>query len=82
MRTHHHKGAQGAVFIRPENIYVSQTKYLKYQQNIEGNSSFRMGKFENFQSSLAPLTRINSPLPQVIKRNCIDCMCMQMYWDT
>ena len=24
------------------NECVSETKYLKYQQNIEGNSSFRM----------------------------------------
>ena len=37
---------------------VSETKYLKYQQNIEGNSSFRMWKCENFLSSLAPLARI------------------------
>ena len=26
-------------YLRPENKYVSETKYLKYQQNIEGNSS-------------------------------------------
>ena len=26
--------------------YVSEIKYQKYQQNIEGNSSFRMGKWE------------------------------------
>ena len=39
--------------LRPENIYVSETKYQKYQQNIKGNSSFRMWKCENFLSSLA-----------------------------
>ena len=43
---------------RPENIYVSETKSLKYQQNIEGNSSFRISKCKHFLSSLAPLTRI------------------------
>ena len=40
------------------NIYDSETKYIKYRQNIEGNDSFRMWKCENFQSSLAPLARI------------------------
>ena len=39
-------------------LNVSETKYLKYQQNIEGNSSFRMWKCDNFISSLAPLARI------------------------
>ena len=34
------------------------TKYLKYQQNIERNSSFRMWKCEKFLSSLVPLARI------------------------
>ena len=29
-------------FWRKSNKYVSETKYLKYQQNIEGNNSFRM----------------------------------------
>ena len=28
--------------LRPENIYVSEIKYQKYQKNIEGNNSFRM----------------------------------------
>ena len=33
--------------------------FLKYQQNIEGNSSFRISKCKNFLSSLArPLSRI------------------------
>ena len=32
----------GDVISRPENESVSETKYLKYQQNIEGNGSFRM----------------------------------------
>ena len=27
-------------YLRPENECVSETKYLKYQQNIEGNSRF------------------------------------------
>ena len=45
-------------YLRPENECVSETKYLKYQQNIEGNSRFRIGKCENFLSSLAPLARI------------------------
>ena len=37
---------------RPEN--VSETKYLmKYQQNIEGNSSFRIRKCNIFVNSLA-----------------------------
>ena len=35
----------------------AETKYQKYQQNIERNSSFRMWKCENFLSSLAPLAR-------------------------
>ena len=35
------------------NWNVSETKYLKYKQNIEGNSSFRKWKCENFLSSLA-----------------------------
>ena len=35
-------------------LHVSvPTKYLKYQQNIEGNSTFRMWKCEHFLSSLA-----------------------------
>ena len=34
-------------------MYVSETKYLKYQQNIEGNISFR--KCENILSLLAQL---------------------------
>ena len=29
---------------------ASEIKYQKYQQNIEGNSSFRMWKCENFQA--------------------------------
>ena len=44
--------------LRPKNIYLSETKYLKSQQNIEGNSSLRMWKCENFLSSLALLARI------------------------
>ena len=44
--------------LTPEIKYVSETKYLKYQQNIEVNSNFRMWKCENFLSSLAPLARI------------------------
>ena len=38
--------------LRPENVFL-RLKYQKYQQNIEGNSSFRMWKWENFPSSLA-----------------------------
>ena len=34
-------------------INVSETKYLKYPQNIEGNGSFRMVKCGNYLSSLA-----------------------------
>ena len=30
------------LYLRSENECVSETKYLKYQQNIEGNGSFRM----------------------------------------
>ena len=37
---------------------VSETKYLKYQQNIEGNNSFRISKSKIFLSSRAPLARI------------------------
>ena len=33
--------------------YVTETKYLKYQQNIERNSSFRMWKCEKRNSKLA-----------------------------
>ena len=40
-------------YLRPKNECISETKYLKYQQNIEGNSSFRIWKCENFLSSLA-----------------------------
>ena len=32
---------------------VSETKYLNYQQNIEGNSCFRISKSKQFLSSLA-----------------------------
>ena len=39
-------------------MYVSETKYLKYQQNIGRNSSFRISKRKHFLSSLAPLARI------------------------
>ena len=35
--------------LTPEIKYVSETKYLKYQQNIEGNSSIRMWKCENLK---------------------------------
>ena len=35
--------------LTPEIKYVSETKYLKYQQNIEGNSSIRMWKCEKFK---------------------------------
>ena len=35
---------------RPENIYVSETKYLKYQQNIEGKCSFRKSKCKKFKA--------------------------------
>ena len=44
--------------MRRKHMYVSETKYLKYQQIIEGNNSFRMWKCERFLSSLAPLARI------------------------
>ena len=36
--------------LRPENIYVSEIKYQKYQQNIEENSSFRTWKCKIFQA--------------------------------
>ena len=36
---------------------IAQKAPLKYQQNIEGNNSFRMWKCEKFLSSLAPLYR-------------------------
>ena len=40
-------------------IYMfKRQKYLKYQQNIEGNGSFRISKCKKFLSSLAPLARI------------------------
>ena len=79
---------------RPENIYVSETKYLKYQQNIEGNSSFRISKCKNFLSSLAPLARIfidflnvsvlSVILSFIMPYHCIGCICMymQMYFET
>ena len=46
------------------NIYDSETKYIKYRQNIEGNDSFRLRKCEIFLSSLAPLARIFIEFPQ------------------
>ena len=47
--------------LSPEIKYFSETKYLKYQQNIEGNSSIRMWKCENFKArSLAYITYIFS----------------------
>ena len=41
--------------MRPENIYVSETKYLKYRQNIEGNNRFsnQIVKMRKFFSKLA-----------------------------
>ena len=43
-------------------INVSETKYLKYQQNIEGNSSFRISKCNFFLSSLAHILIFSSML--------------------
>ena len=46
-------------------IYVFETKYLKYQQNIEGNSSFRVWKCEKKNlCSLIPLSRIFTDFSQ------------------
>ena len=45
------------MYLETWNIYVSETKYLKHQQNIEGNTSFRISKCKDFISSLAPLDR-------------------------
>ena len=73
------------------NIYDSETKYIKYRQNIEGNEfqDVKMRKFSKLaRSARSHIHRISSMLlfcwyfvvysaiPQVIKVNCIDCICI------
>ena len=78
---------------RLENIYVSETKYLKYQQNIEGNSSLRIGKCNFFLSSLARIfidfsqwsSVLSVILSFIVPYHCNDCIMyvyMQMYFET
>ena len=38
------------IILRPENICVSEIKYQKYQQNIEGNSSLECENGKSFQA--------------------------------
>ena len=40
------------MYLRPENLYVSEIKYQKYQQNIEGNSTLECENAKIFQARL------------------------------
>ena len=66
------------------NIYDSETKYTKYRQNIEGNDSSARSHIHRVSSMLlfCEYFVVYSAIPQVIKVNCIDCICIiQMCFD-
>ena len=72
--------------LRPENIYVSEIKYQKCQQNSEGNSTLEC---ENAEKKISALARIFIDFSSMlvfchilsfivlyhilIKGNCVDC---------